>query len=657
MCGLTGFWDFANKNAGDVLEHCAIEMAKTIDHRGPDARGVWVDAATGLALAHTRLSIRDLSPEGIQPMHSHSGRYVIVYNGEVYNTEAMKPILQKKGHTFRGGSDTEVILAACEAFGIEAAVKQFVGMFAFALWDRQENCLSLVRDRVGIKPLYWGIVNGVLFFGSQLKSFRRHPAWRGEIDKSALTSYFYLNYVPTPHTIFRGMHKLKPGTHVRIDAHQGVAETTYWDFSSVAREGVHNRTFLSRSDAIDKLDSLLREAVKSRMIADVPLGAFLSGGIDSSVVVSMMQAQSSRAIQTFSIGFSETGYNEAVYAKQVAQHLGTQHEELYLSAQAAIDVIPKLPTWFDEPFADVSQIPTYLVSQLARKSVTVSLSGDGGDELFAGYHRYHLGYHLWRWMGYLPFPARKALAFLLQRFPVSAYEWLSACSRGMLPARFGDKCQKLASILSMKTPQAFYETLISFWPQPAALVAGGNTNLLLNWQTQASYCGNLLKKSLGKSKSQFIEQMQLMDSMTYLPDDILTKVDRASMAVGLEARVPLLDHRVIEWAWRLSPDLKVRYGQGKWILRQVLSRYVPTELFDRPKMGFGVPIDKWLRGSLRAWAEDLLSEKQLAASGYLQGGAIRQRWKEHVSGQRNWQYSLWGVLMFQQWHQQLEAEM
>jgi asparagine synthase (glutamine-hydrolysing) len=656
MCGLTGFWNFGNRASIESLEFIATEMAKTIDHRGPDARGIWVDGIAGLGLAHTRLSIRDLSPEGAQPMTSHSGRYVIVYNGEVYNTESMKPALHAKGHTFRGGSDTEVILAACETLGVESAVKQFVGMFAFALWDKQEKRLTLVRDRVGIKPLYWGIVNGVLFFGSQLKSFRQHPAWRGEIDKSVLTSYFYLNYVPTPHTIFQGMHKLKPGTYITIDANKNMAENTYWDFSSVAREGVLNRQPVSTADAIEQLDTLLRDAVKSRMIADVPLGAFLSGGIDSSVVVSMMQAQSNQPIKTFSIGFSEEGYNEAIYAKKVAQHLGTQHQELYLSAQEAIAVIPQLPTWFDEPFADVSQIPTYLVSQLARKSVTVSLSGDGGDELFAGYHRYHLGYHLWRWMGYLPFPARKALAFLLRRFPISAYEWLSACSRGMLPARFGDRCQKLASILAMKTPQAFYETLISFWPKPAAIVTGGNTNLLLGWQTEASYCGRLLKKSLGKSKSHFIEQMQLMDSMTYLPDDILTKVDRASMAVGLEARVPLLDHRVIEWAWRLSPDLKIRYGQGKWILRQVLSRYVPTELFDRPKMGFGVPIDKWLRGPLRLWAEEMLSEKQLAASGCLQGEPIRQRWKAHLSGQRNWQYSLWGVLMFQQWYQHLQAE-
>ncbi|MEY3183277.1 MAG: Asparagine synthetase [Pseudomonadota bacterium] len=656
MCGLTGFWHFDRIVSRTTSEAILTDMATTIDHRGPDARGVWVDETAGLGLAHTRLSIRDLSPHGAQPMHSASGRYVIVYNGEVYNTETIKPSLHRKGYGFVGGSDTEVILAACEAFGVDQAVKQFVGMFAFALWDRQEKRLTLVRDRVGIKPLYFGIVNGVLFFGSQLKSFRQHPSWRGEIDSAVLTSYFYLNYVPAPHSIFKGIHKLKPGTFVTINADKSVQETSYWDFASVAQEGVYNRQKLSTHEAIDQLDTLLQEAVKSRMIADVPLGAFLSGGIDSSVVVSMMQSQSTQPVQTFSIGFSEEGYNEAVYAKKVAQHLGTQHQELYLTSQEAIDVIPKLPTWYDEPFADVSQIPTYLVSQLARKQVAVSLSGDGGDELFAGYHRYHLGYHLWRWVGYLPFPARRALSFLLKRFPISAYEWLAACSRGMLPARFGDKCQKLASILAMKTPQAFYETLISFWPKPTALVTGGNASAVLGWQTNASYSGNLLKQSLGNSRTQFIEQMQLMDSMTYLPDDILTKVDRASMAVGLEARVPLLDHRVIEWAWRLSPDLKVRYGQGKWILRQVLSRYVPTELFDRPKMGFGVPIDKWLRGPLRPWAEELLSLSALASSGYLQSGPIIRRWKEHLSGQRNWQYSLWGVLMFQQWYRHYITE-
>lgn len=635
MCGFTGFWDFKG-NTADAVK-VAEQMAITIAHRGPDATGLWRDANTQLVLAHTRLSIRDLSPEGSQPMLSRSQRWVITYNGEIYNAEELKADLVKLGYSFRGHSDTEVMVEAFDAWGVEQAVKRMIGMFAFALWDREEQVLYLVRDRLGIKPLYWGIVNDRLFFGSQIKSFLKHSAWQSEIDPSVLTTYFYLNYVPAPYSIFKGINKLNPGMVVRIDNKAQVTECPYWDFKTVATEGVQNRLQGSPQQLVNELDTLLKDAVQRRMVADVPLGAFLSGGIDSSTVVALMQAQSSRPIQTFSIGFTEADYNEAEHAKAVARHLGTEHRELYVSPQDAMDVIPSIPEWCDEPFADVSQIPTYLVSHLARQHVTVSLSGDGGDELFAGYNRYHLGHRIWKYLGCLPRSVRALASRALLKVPVGYYDRLAAMACGKLPKLFGDKCHKLASILNLDGPQAFYETLIHFWEHPEQLVLSGNLNDLEAWRQKAHH-----------PFDNFIEQMQFMDTKTYLPDDILTKVDRASMAVSLEARVPLLDHRVVEFAWRLPLEVKLRHGQSKWILREVLKKYVPESLFNRPKMGFGVPIDGWLRGPLREWAEDLLSVASLSQSA-LNPAPIRQRWQEHLAGQRNWQYSLWGVLMFQQW--------
>lgn len=639
MCGFTGFWDFKKQTTKEKLLTYAEAMALQIKERGPDSWGGWADEQVGLVFGHRRLAVVDLTEAGHQPMISSSGRSVIIYNGEIYNAPAIKQDLIALGIQFRGHSDTEVILEACEAWGVVAACQKFIGMFTFAIWDRQQRTLSLARDRMGIKPLYWGFHNEILFFGSQIKSFIKHPNWNPSIDRSALTAYFRFNYVPTPLSIFEGIYKLFPGTVLSIDENRRTEETQFWDFQSIAQQGIATRDLRSELQLTQELDELLRDAVGRRMIADVPLGAFLSGGIDSSTVVALMQAQSPKPIKSFSIGFHETGFDEAQYAAQVAKHLGTEHHEWYLTSQQACEIIPEIPNWFDEPFADVSQIPTFLVSRLARQFVTVSLSGDGGDELFAGYNRYFVGQAYWQRLKRLPKWLRSASALGIRSLSPQGWDDLSQ----MIPTRFrprlvGDKAYKFADVLTTSSAVHFYRSLVSHWDNPAECVQNGSEPDTPPWD-------NFDELASGN----FLDTMQMMDTMTYLPDDILTKVDRASMAVSLEARVPLLDHRVVEFAWGLPQNIKIREGESKWLLRQVLNQYVPKHLIDRPKMGFGVPIDAWLRGPLREWAEVLLSERRLQEDNLLNSVPIRQRWQEHLSGKRNWQYSLWGVLMFQTW--------
>ncbi len=640
MCGIAGYWDAKNS-----LEHpleVLHRMGAALAHRGPDDSGNFHDVGTGIGLAFRRLSILDLSAEGHQPMLSASGRYVMVFNGEIYNFEEIRT--EVGTHNWRGHSDTEVMLEAFERWGVESAVQRFVGMFAFALWDRQERKLHLVRDRLGIKPLYYGRAGSAFVFASELKAIWQHPDFNGEIDRDALALYMRHNYVPSPHCIYKSLHKLQPGCILTLDFEPATPQVQrYWSAQEVARTGQLSPLQVSDAEAVEELHQLLLRAVKLRMIADVPLGAFLSGGVDSSTVVALMQAQSQRPVKTFTIGFHEEGYNEAKDAKRVAEHLRTDHTELYLDSKDALDVIPLLPAMFDEPFSDCSQIPTYLVSKLARRCVTVSLSGDGGDELFGGYNRYPLTRKIWNSIGRLPLPLRKAAASSLRAVPPERIDAAFRSLRPLIPKRFtlstpGDKAHKLATLLSIKSPQALYYRALSHWHNPGDIVLH-------------SYEPSTLRDSIDELSTSFdIEEvMMLIDLLAYLPDDILTKVDRASMAVSLEARVPLLDHRVVEFAWRLPRTLKIRHGVGKWILRQVLNKYVPQHLIERPKMGFGVPVDCWLRDPLRDWAEDLLSEKNLAWHGFLNVVPIRKKWREHLSGGRNWQYLLWDVLVFQDW--------
>ena len=638
MCGIVGYWNKNGAEEGSTID----KMATEIRHRGPDDAGIWLDEGSGLALAHRRLSIIDLSPAGHQPMVSPCGRFILVYNGEIYNHQDLRADLENEdGHfDWRGHSDTETLLAGLRHWGVEGTLERLNGMFAFALWDKAEHALFLARDRMGEKPLYYGSSGGSFLFGSELKSLKAHPHWRGDIDRNALTLYMRHNYVPTPWSIYQGISKLPPAHFVVVrETGKEVSEPKcYWNLGKIAARGSAN-TKGSPEELIDELDELLRDAVGKRMVADVPLGSFLSGGFDSSMVVALMQAQSTRPVKTFTIGFHEKGYNEAEQAKAVAKHLGTDHTELYVTPKEAMAVIPRLPTIWDEPFSDSSQIPTFLISELARQHVTVSLSGDGGDELFCGYSRYTQGYRIWKLMCLLPGPLRRTLGRLLQAFPGAPLESLIR----FLPKRFqiphlADRLPKLADVIKEDSGESYYRRLVSHWKDPVAVVLRGVEPLTI-FETPER-----LPKLSGLR-----ERMMYMDSLTYLPDDILTKVDRASMAVSLEARVPLLDQRVVEFSWRIPMSLKVRDGKGKWLLRELLYRYVPRKLMERPKMGFGVPIDAWLRGPLREWAEELLDEKKLREEGFFDPAPIRKIWQEHVTGQRRCHYYLWDVLMFQAW--------
>lgn len=646
MCGLAGFLDASAAAPAEEMSASIKRMTATLTHRGPDDNGIWLDAKAGLALGHRRLSILDLSAEGHQPMVSGCGRYVLVFNGEIYNFRQLRADLETRGHQFRGHSDTEVMLAAIGEWSLEPALQRFNGMFAFALWDKTDHTLYLARDRLGEKPLYYGWAGRTFLFGSEIKALRAHSAFRNEIDRGALALYLRHNYVPTPFSIFVGIAKLPAGSFLAVNRHNqpgALKPIRYWSLRAVVERGAAERIRGSEWEALDHLDTLLRDAVKLRMEADVPLGTFLSGGIDSSTVVALMQAQSQRPIQTFTIGFTIEAYDEARYAKAVAAHLGTDHTELYVTPSETLEVIPKLPTIYDEPFSDSSQIPMYLVARLARAKVTVSLSGDGGDELFGGYHRYFWGRTIWNGIKWLPTSLRIALARLITRpAPLTWDRTLGPLQRfspkSIRQTLNGDRLHKLAEVLAVRDPQSMYQQLVSHWKRPASVVLGGTepTTMLTDPRAWARL-------------PDFTEHMMYLDTLMYLPDDILTKIDRASMAVSLEVRVPLLDPRVIEFAWRLPLALKIRGGKGKWLLRRVLERYLPSALINRPKMGFGIPLDQWLRGELRAWAEALLSERRLRAEGYFDPLPIRQKWQQHLSRQRNWQYYLWDILMFQAW--------
>jgi asparagine synthase (glutamine-hydrolysing) len=634
MCGIGGIW-VRGADPWLDLEATARAMAAVLRHRGPDASGTWVDAGARLALAHTRLSIIDVGPGGAQPMVSADGRFVISYNGEVYETDVMRSELEARGVKFRGHSDTEVILEACAAWGVDAVLPRLVGMFAFGLWDRTRRSLTLVRDRFGIKPLYWR--DGALaLFGSELKALLATPGWLPEIDREALAAYLRFAYVPTPRSIWRGIHKLPPGCMAVLPAEGGPARVTrWWDLRPLVKLGLEQPSDIGLDEAIEELDRLLRRVVGSRMVADVPLGAFLSGGIDSSTVVAQMQAQSARPVQTFTIGLAERGYDESAAARAVARHLGTDHQELLVTPEEARAVIPSLPEWYDEPFADPSQIPTYLVSRLTRRRVTVALSGDGGDELFAGYNRYSWGEQLWRRLDRMPRPLRTAAAGGLGLVSPAIWRRLEAVPGA--PRLLEMKAIKLRAVLALQDQAGFYRRLVSWWTQPEHLVGVAGEE------------GPLWDEGLVCDLPAPLERMQYLDAITYLPDDILTKIDRASMAVSLEARVPLLDHRVAAFAFGLPRALRCSGVTGKVLLRWVLQRYVPPALFERSKMGFGIPIGAWLRGPLRDWAEELLAESALATTG-LMPGPVREAWCQHLSGRRNRETELWIVLMYQAWY-------
>lgn len=640
MCGIAGLWERHRQSAPEALAASVAAMTETLVHRGPDAGDLWIDADAGLAIGHRRLSIVDLSAAGAQPMVSSCGRFVISYNGEIYNADELRPDLEAAGRRFRGYSDTEAIVEGAAVWGVEPTIKRLIGMFAMALWDRSERVLYLVRDRLGIKPLYWADIDGRLLFGSELKALRADRGWSPELDRDALAAYLRFGYVPAPHAIYRGVRKLLPGTILTIRPDRPPAIAAYWSLDEVARHGQGARFAGDEDEAADALDALLRDAVGRRMVADVPLGAFLSGGIDSSTIVALMQAQSARPVRTFSIGFHEPGYDEGQNAAAVARHLGTEHTELYASPQHALEVIPLLPEMYDEPFADSSQVPTYLVSKMTREHVTVALSGDGGDELFAGYTRYFRGEALWRAIDATPQPVRALAACGVRALSPAAWSALGAIiPEQRRPAQFGDKMHKLAGVLGgAPEASAFYRQIISLWVDPSSVVRAGSEP-----------SGPLEDSGLQALVPDFVERMQYLDTLTYLPDDILTKVDRASMAVSLEARVPFLDHRLVAFSWSLPPAMKAGNGIGKRLLRRVLDRYVPRELVDRPKMGFAMPVHSWLRHELRDWAETLLDERRLAQEGIFKPAEIRRRWREHQGGKRNWQSQLWAVLMFQAW--------
>ncbi len=641
MCGIAGLLPAEGRPLPQAV-HWVRDMASRLHTRGPDAQGVWADERGGAVLGHRRLAIVELSPQGAQPMASPCGRWQIAFNGEIYNHAALRAEL---GGPWRGGSDTETLVTAVSRWGVEPTLRRLVGMFAFAAWDRCERSLTLARDRMGEKPLYWGrLADGSFAFASELKALDALPTFERRIDRDALTLLLRHNCVPAPHTIYQGMRKLPPGSLVELRADGRASESVWWDITRAAARGKAAGE-LPDAEMLAQLEALLDQSVAGQMMADVPLGAFLSGGVDSSLVVALMRRHALGPVRTFSIGFAEAGFDESVHARAVAAHLGTLHTELQVGAADALAHVPLLPQLYDEPFADSSQIPTFLVCKLARPHVTVALSGDGGDELFAGYTRYALARRLWRTLSAVPLPARRALGAALLQLPAAGIDAclrlpLVLAGRGGQAAQLGDRLHKFArAVLPAADQAALYRALVSHWADPSRVVLGSREP------------HTLLHEAPPPGLDDAVERMCLADQRTYLPDDILVKVDRAAMGVSLETRVPLLDHRLVEFSWRVSMAQKWRDGRGKWPLRQVLYRYVPAALIDRPKQGFGIPLAAWLRGPLRDWAEALLEPRRLAAEGYFDVAEVRRKWTEHLQGRHHWHYQLWDVLVFQAWHE------
>jgi len=643
MCGIAGILDLGASASREALEAAARRMGDALRHRGPDAEGQWADPEAGVALAHRRLSIIDLSQAGAQPMASASGRFVMVYNGEVYTFPELRAELEQAGARFRGDSDTEVMLAAFEAWGLEASLQRMAGMFAFALWDAHERALYLVRDRAGEKPLYYGRFGRVLLFGSELKALRRHEAFRGEVSPQALACFLRRGYVPGAMSIYQGVHKLPPGCLLRIPAREAPlpAPKPYWSMAEAAARGARTPFEGSEDEAAAELERLLLQAVSGQMLADVPLGAFLSGGVDSSAIVALMQAVSSRPVKTFTVGFWEKEFNEAGHAREVAAHLGTEHTEMFVTAEDALNVVPRLPQIYDEPFADFSQIPTHLIAALARQYVTVSLSADAGDEFFLGYNSYFWVHGLWQRLGWIPGPLRRGFGVLGLLSPRLG----NALGRAVGLPMLGHRLALLGGLLPLPSPEALSAELLAHWKRPEQVLG----------ERFAAVCpaGEPAPPEL----THHLQRMQFADAVGYLPDDILVKVDRAAMAVSLETRAPLLDHRIMEFSWRVPLAMKLRQQQGrlegKKLLRRVLYKYVPRELIERPKMGFSVPMAQWLRGPLRQWAEGLLEESRLLREGFFRPEAVRRVWDEHQAGVRDWKFLLWDLLQFQAW---LEAQ-
>lgn len=644
MCGLTGILDLDAATPADRLCLLATGMAEALKHRGPDDHGVWADASAGVCLAHRRLAVIDLSPGGHQPMHSACGRYVVTFNGEIYNFEALRGELERLGHAFRGRSDTEVMLAAFSRWGVVQALARFTGMYAFALWDRQARRLYLARDRLGEKPLYYSWGGRVVMFASELTALRTHPAWRGEVDRDALALFLRYGCVPAPHSIYQGIFKVRPGTFIVVrEGSASVEEVEYWSAARAVESGLRGRNGADGAELSRELELRLQEAIAQQVVADVPVGAFLSGGVDSSLIVSLMQEQSRIPARTFTIGFDEMDHDEAAHARAVAQHLRTEHTELYVSPRDALEVIPRLPEIYDEPFADSSQIPTYLVARLARQGVKVALSGDGGDELFGGYNRYFVGSRLWCWSRRVPRWLRERIGRAIRGVPPENWDRALRPILAFGPRRLrygmpGDKLHKLAEALGASGPEDWYRRLVSQWQEPEQVVVSGR-------EPNPGW----VRTDLRDVPLHFAERMMYWDTAGYLPDDILVKVDRAAMSVSLETRAPFLDHRVVELAWRLPLSMKLRDGFGKWVLRQLLYKRMPRGLVERPKSGFAVPLDSWLRGPLRDWAEPLLDGARLRRENYLRPEPIVKAWREHLSGRRNRQHLLWNVLMFQSW--------
>lgn len=647
MCGINGFFSTSIKDGADIA---VLNMNQAIQHRGPDANSVWQDNQINLLLGHCRLAIQDISSAGHQPMVSENERYVIAFNGEIYNHLVLRKELSSQGlnPSWRGHSDTETLLACFNAWGVSKSLKKLVGMFAIALWDRKLNLLTLARDRLGEKPLYWGWQGENLYFTSGLEALKANPFFKTEIDRNSITLLLRHNCIPAPYSIYRGIKKLNPGHYVQLSLSnlmqaREAEPISYWSLNNTVEAGIETPFAGSSDHAIDVLEKALLVSVDNQMLSDVPLGAFLSGGIDSSTIVALMQTQSSDPIKTFTIGFDDEGYNEAKHAKTIARHLGTEHTELYIQASDALDVIPKLPDIYSEPFSDSSQIPTFLVSELASQHVKVALSGDGGDELFGGYNRYLIAQDVWKKSRKIPEPARKLISSILLTVPPAKWDSIFNTISPVLPQQLrirtvGDKAHKLASVLSLESNYEYYRALTSHWRHPEHIVIGGYEPITLASNYDA-----------WPKTDSFEHTMMAIDAQTYMPDDILVKVDRAAMANSLETRVPFLDHRIVELAWRMPLDYKIRNGEGKWLLKQVLFRHVPQELIERPKMGFGIPIHEWLRTSLRDWAEDLLDENTLRAQGYFHPEPIRRMWLEHLSGRLNHQHRLWDILMFQAW--------